>query len=295
MITKRIFILGVLFLFILSFILFCFYISYRIIRPYKESITTSPTEISTNYEEITITGFEGTTIKGWLFKGESDRLIIMVAGVTQTRINPQYDAINIARELLVRKYNVLMYDPRAHGESEGKILTEGAKEGKDLLEVIKLAKEKGYASSNIGILANSLGTVATLTQIENMKEIGAVVVDSPPARIKPIATHVLGVENGVPRIFHPLSFFFVKYVWGVDLDAINSVDHISLAPERVLLILHGEKDPTIPVSDSQEILSRANKKSKLIIFEGAKHIETYKTNPTLYRQEVFTFFDTQLQ
>jgi fermentation-respiration switch protein FrsA (DUF1100 family) len=41
--------------------------------------------------------------------------------------------------------------------------------------------------------------------------------------------------------------------------------------------------------ESEKLLSIANPKSKLVIFPNGKHIETYKSDPALYRKTVFPF------
>lgn len=130
--------------------------------------------------------------------------------------------------------------------------------------------------------------------IDQLKDVGAIVLDSPAANFKPIISDRLWKERSVPIIFHPTIFFFAKSFFGVDLSIIRPIDKIGLDPNRKFLFLHGKNDETIPITNSQQLLAKANKTSKLVVFGDGAHIETFKSDPELYRQEVYKFLDEEL-
>ena len=80
----------------------------------------------------------------------------------------------------------------------------------------------------------------------------------------------------------------------MDIGKAKPIEKIALDPERKLLFLHGAKDETTPLENSKQLLTLANKESKLVVFEEGRHIETYKSDPDLYRKEVFGFLETEL-
>lgn len=85
----------------------------------------------------------------------------------------------------------------------------------------------------------------------------------------------------------------LNLVYHININGIRPIDVVSRVPNRVFLFLHGASDTTIPVTDSEALLAKANKQSTLIIFPNADHVQTYKTNPQLYRSNVYQFIKQQ--
>ncbi|MEX0622141.1 MAG: alpha/beta hydrolase [Candidatus Woykebacteria bacterium] len=259
------------------------------------SIEISPEVISKNYEEVDFQALDGINLKGWLFRSKGKNLIIMVSGLLPNRANVEYLAPMIAKELIEGGYNVLLYDTRSHGLSEGARVGYGSVEGNDVMGAVQFAQTKDFVPKNIGIIADSTGAISTLMVIDQLKEIGPIVLDSTATEFRPIISDRLWKEKLIPPFFHPTIFFFNKTFFGVDLSIIRPIDKIKLAPKRKFLFLHGAQDETIPLKNSQELLADANKKSRLVVFYKGSHIETYKSDPDLYRKEVYSFLEKGFQ
>jgi uncharacterized protein len=279
---------------ILGYFAFSFYAASQIVKANHDRIDISPTIISTDYKDISVQNSDGVDLKGWLFKGSSNKLIIMIAGFRQNRINKDYFGFLIAKELIVLGYNVLVFDNQSTGESVGDYLTFGVKEGRDLVTVVNYAKNNGFEAKNIGIIGDSMGAIALLLVSDQLKDIGAMAVDSPANDLKKTMENILQNEQGVPLIFNPGIFFILKTVYQVDVDSIKPSDHVALVPGRVFLYLHGGKDTSIYPWNSEQLLAVSNPKSELVIFPNGKHIETYKSDPQKYRDTVFPFLEEQL-
>ena len=284
-----IFIIAALFYFGLSL-----YVANAMTSPLARRLEISPEVISKKYEKVSFNATDGVRLKGWLFRNDSKNLIIMVAGLLPNRANVEYLTPMIAEELIEANYSILLYDTRAHGLSEGSRVGYGSVEGNDVVGAVRFAKAKGFGPKNIGIIADSTGAISTLMVIDQLKEVGPIVLDSTATRFKPLISDRLWKEKLIPPFFHPTIFFFDKIFFGVDLSIIRPIDKIKLAPERKFLFLHGAKDETIPLKNSQELLTAANKESRLVVFAGGNHIETYKSDPDLYRKEVYSFLETEL-
>ncbi len=284
-----IFIIAALFYFGLSL-----YVANAMTSPLARRIEISPEIISKNYEEVSFNATDGIGLKGWLFHNDSKNLIIMLGGLLPNRANVEYLAPMIAKELIDRNYSILLYDTRAHGLSEGGRVGYGSVEGNDVVGAVRFAQAKGFEPKNIGIIADSTGAISTLMVIDQLKEVGPIVLDSTATQFKPLISDRLWKEKLIPPFFHPTVFFFNKVLFGADLSVIRPIDKIKLAPERKFLFLHGAKDETIPIQNSQELLTAANKESRLVVFDNGSHIETYKSDPDLYRKEVYSFLETEL-
>lgn len=273
---------------------FSLFVANSLTSPLSVRIDTSAKVISEDFENIQFKASDGLELKGWFFPSYSDKVIVFVTGLIANRINTEYLGPMIARELIEDGYNVLMYDTRAHGESGGKRVGFGSKEGNDVVGAIKFIETKGFDPKSIGIIADSTGAISTLMVIDQLKDIGAIVLDSTATKFQPVIGDRLWKEKHVPPFFDPAIFFFTKDLFGVDLASVRPIDKISLDPNRKFLFLHGALDKTIPLKNSQELLARANKQSKLVVFENGSHIETFKSDPTLYRKEVYQFLDQEL-
>jgi len=290
---KKILIIVVLILAIL-YLGLSLYVSHVMTSPLSRHIDISPEVISNNFEDVEFTASDGVLLKGWLFKSSSEKLVIMVTGLLPNRVNTEYLAPMIMRELIAEGYNVLAYDTRAHGKSAGNRVGYGSVEGMDVVGAGSFAKSRGFESKNISILADSTGAVSTLMVIDQIKDVGAIVLDTPATDFQRIVSNRLWVEKKVPPFFHPTIFFFNRIFFNIDIGKAKPVEKITLDLERKLLFLHAAKDETTPLENSKKLLALANKESKLVVFEKGQHIETYKSDPDLYRKEVFGFLEAEL-
>ena len=273
---------------------FSFYVADAMTAPLSPRIDTSATVISPNYENIDFSASDGVNLKGWFFPSTNNKVIIMVTGLVANRVNTEYLGPLIAQELIAKGYNIIMYDTRAHGLSGGKRVGYGSVEGNDVVGAVNYAKSRGYEAKNIGIIGDSTGAISTLMVIDKLKDVGAIVLDSPATAFAPVISDRLWKEKGVPTFFYPAIFFFDKVAFGVDINSIRPIDKIGLDPNRKFLFLHGALDETIPPINSEELLKAANKSSQRVVFANGNHIETYKSDPALYRSVVYNFLAKEL-
>ncbi|MBI3342448.1 alpha/beta hydrolase [Candidatus Curtissbacteria bacterium] len=266
-----------------------FYVAGRTTSPFRKFTKTSPAVVSNMNEEVSFKASDGVPIRGWFFKGAGNDVVIRVSGITQDRTDGGYLGLLIAKDLLAQGYSVLVYDNRAHGESGGDHVHFGQDEGNDVLGAVAFLKGKGYKPAQIGIMADSMGSNATLMVIEKLNDVGPIILDSAAARVEPVFAEIVTKENGIPSIFLPGVEFVNKVFYGVDVKKINPIEKLALVPERKFLFLHASGDKTIAAENSKMLLKKSNKASRLVIFNSPDHIATYRTDPGLYNKEVFEF------
>lgn len=279
---------------LLGYIGFSFYIAEKFTKPFNNPVNQSATSISSDFLDVEFKTSDNVLLKGWLFRGTNKRAIVMVHGWTQNRLNLDYDGGGIAKELLKQGYTVLMFDLRAHGlslERQGF----GSKEFRDVIAAVELVKEYGFSASQIGILSDSLGAISTLQAAPYLVDVGAIVADSSASDMKELLSLRMELDKHIPPFFHPMIFAIVRFVFNAPLTSDMPIVNIKKTPERVYLFLHGGDDNFIPISNSQELLAAANKKSKLVIIPNATHVHTYRTNPKLYMNTISAFFSAELK
>ncbi len=272
------------------------YIANNLIKSAPNPSDDSPTFVAPQVANVTFLATDGINLHGWFFQNTrpntNNRIIIFVSGIGQNKADSDYYALFIAHNLYQEGYSILLYDPR---EIEPQVLINdlGQTRGNDVLGAVQFAEQKGYEPKNIGIIADSLGTAAVLMVVEKLNTVGPIVIDSGIARMQPVVEHLMASEHGIPSFLYPGVLFLGKVIYHIDIGNINPVNHVKKVPNRAFLFLIGTNDNVVPIENSTELLKAANPASKLVTFSGATHVNTYRSNPTLYLNSVNTFFNQQ--
>ncbi|MEO6693363.1 MAG: alpha/beta hydrolase, partial [Saprospiraceae bacterium] len=135
---------------------------------------------------------------------------------------------------------------------------------------------------------------AAILASNGLKNAGGIVLDSPATEVKTIVSNIMVNEHSVPRFLHPGIYLAAKLLYKLDINEVRPIDHIGALKETPLVFLHGEIDKLISPDNSLELSKKVNKSTK-VIFEGARHVETYKTNPEKYKKIVSEFFAKNLE
>ena len=120
------------------------------VRPPRILSSVHPSHIGLPYESVTIKTSDGLKLSGWFIPREgSDRVVIGLHGYPADKGD-----ILPALMFLLRDFNLLLFDFRYFGESEGRYTTVGGDEVKDLLAAIQFLKERGF--EKIGVWSHSV-------------------------------------------------------------------------------------------------------------------------------------------
>lgn len=152
-------------------------ISNMMVKPHQSPLFDSPTAHGLNYEDVEFTAEDGTTLRGWMILGGTNRVIIQSHfGVQCNRggwtpkghgpMAPWKEDIQFLRQakhFVEHGYSVLMYDLRGHGESDlGPIpwVSWGPEEAKDVIAAVDFVAERSPEAS-IGLLSICMGAAST--------------------------------------------------------------------------------------------------------------------------------------
>lgn len=291
----RFVILAVLVL-VLAFIGISGYIGYSMTRQERLPLAGNPADIGLAFENISFPGIdEKLTLRGWLLPAEdSAPAIIMVHGNGANRNDPTIGTMEIAAGLVGRGYNVLMFDLRGCGESDGKMVSGGYHEKKDLLGAVNYLKNRGF--EKVGVIGFSLGAVTSLLAAAETGDIHAVVSDSSYADLADIMEPEFSKRTSAPRFLLKPILFMIKVMFGVDFTAIRPVDCVAQIASGPVFFIHGENDETIPYKHAERLYRISdNPLNRLWIVPGTDHVGAYKTHPVEYIEKVADFFDSGLR
>ena len=155
--------------------------------------------------------------------------------------------------MLFPRYNLLFFDFRAHGESEGNITTIGAKENRDVIAAAKWVKNKHkennqYKKLPIIIVGVSMGGASALKAASKKKDCcDALIIDSSYADLWETVKDVFGEHSGLPHYpFLPVVEILFYIVSGQNIRKMRPIDYITQITKPILLIHSCYDDHTRP-------------------------------------------------
>ena len=151
------------------------------------------------------------------------------------------------------------FDHRGCGQSEGIFHEVTSLEARcsDLLAAIETIKARNDTSDQIGLFGSSMGG-ATCIAAAGKFEVAATVIFAAPVRSRKIISPSVESSSDLstPSPADTKSFFDLS-------DRISIVHNI--------LIIHGDQDHVVPVSNALELYKKAGKPKKLIVQKGGDH------------------------
>ena len=254
---------------------------YTSIRPPRIVSSLTPKHLKFDYENVRFKTSDGLTLSGWFIPGETatKKTLILLHGYPADKGD-----ILPALSFLHKNYNLLLFDFRYLGESEGKYSTAGANEVRDLLAAIQFLKTKGI--KEVGVWGFSMGGAVALMSIKKAPEIKAVVSEASYASLALMALELFRI----PVLKYPLAYLvglWAKIFLGIDLREISPVKAVQNTTIPLLLI-HSSTDAVIPFSHAQ-FLQKAleeNPRAEFWFHTGFAHGQL----GTEYQKRVGDFF-----
>ena len=250
----------------------------------------SPDEYGLGYETIEFKTTDKLILRGvWIPTSGSDKAVIILHGH-----GGSYD-LDLYRAPALQKagFNVLLFDFRAHGRSEGKRMTFGYEERRDVLGAIEFLHNRGI--QHIGLLGFSYGGIVSMVTAPDCAPIQAVISDGGPARMR-TAIAARGVEMGFPSwLSKPVAWliiFITSVRLGVNLFQYEPIHWVGKISPRPILFIHGDQDQYLP--DFDELYTKANIPKELWRLLDAGHTTASQLYPEEHTKRVIEFFKQYL-
>jgi dipeptidyl aminopeptidase/acylaminoacyl peptidase len=276
------------------------YGSSRLIRRRVPDAPSDPAQYGLTYEEVTFPSRGGLILRGCFIPVSGARGTVVFCHGHAGSMDPDVKYVPAFYE---RGYNVLMFDFRGHGRSEGQHVSMGYHERQDLLGAVDYLQSRGI--DRVGVLGFSMGGAVAMATAPQSEAIRAVVSDGGFARLSD--TIAAGVRErspssrsgqGLPGFLASMVGHLIVWLMGLRLgcslseaDPIRWVDRI--AP-RALFIIHGALDPFVAVEEARELYAAAGEPKEIWIVPEAGHREADRRHPEEYCHRVLAFFDQWL-
>ncbi len=253
------------------------------IRECKEKLREMP------HEDMFIMSDDGLKLHATYFRNEgSKKIAICFHGYTSEGMN---DYSTLAIFYKKNGYNLLLVDERAHGQSEGTYIGFGCLDRHDAkLWIDEMIKKHGE-DCKILLHGDSMGgsTVLMTTGLELPPQVKAAVSDCAFTSAWDVFTSVLKNMYHLPAF--PLMQISNKMIYkraGYKLDECDA--RVEVAKAKIpILFIHGSADSFVPCSMVHELYEACKTEKKLVIVEGAGHVESCYRDADLYEGTIEEF------
>jgi fermentation-respiration switch protein FrsA (DUF1100 family) len=205
-------------------------------------------------ESVWFNSADGTRLHGWFFEAEAKpetATVVYFHGNGGNISNVSWVGQWFAKE----GFNVLLFDYRGYGASEGEVGSESALYADGDAAVAFVVNTKAADPSRVVLYGQSLGT-AVVADVASRQQVGAVVLESGFSSASSVASTAL---PWLPRWLH----FLGK-------NRFESARKL-VTVRAPILIAHGDPDPVIPTEEAQMLFVSANEPKQLLIVRGGGH------------------------
>lgn len=234
------------------------------------------------YQSIDLLTNDGIHLAAWYTPPKNGVVILLAHGYGEKRPEWVY-------ELLARKkFGVLAWDARAHGQSGGEISTIGYLEVLDVKAALDFALAQPGVE-HVGAWGGSMGAATLIRAAAEFPQIEAVFADSSFTSLDDEVNYLVPYP-----LINPLAKFIAQAETGIRLEAVDPLEDIARISPRPVYIVHSKADAVAPPDAGERLFNAAREPRFLWETETAHHLQMYLDNPRRYQRRLVEFFDQWL-
>ena len=241
------------------------------------------------FEAVSITSHDGLRLTGrYYHTADGAPLKFIFHG---WRSNVLRDCGGGAKMAFDAGYNLLLVNQRAHGDSDGNVITFGIKEKYDCLDWIQYAIDRFGKDVKIILGGISMGaaTVLMASALDLPKNVKCISADcgytSPEAIIRKVCREDMKIPDWLGFPFVRLGARLFGKFSIMDGGALEAVKNAKVP----LMIMHGSEDDFVPYSMCHQIYNAIEGKKVLFTVEGAGHGMCYFAKTEEYEKTLLQF------
>lgn len=240
-------------------------------------------------EDIYIKSFDNLKLHGIMIKCKNSKGILLLAhGYRSTKERDIYSSLS---EYYNLGFDILVIDQRGCGTSEGKYITFGLNESKDINKWVNYL-HKNYPNKSIVLGGISLGATSVL--LVNNPHVNCIIADSgfisPWEEINYCIKHYFHIPG---IIFLPAINIFTNIISNFDLKKANTINNLKKLNIPILFI-HGGDDDFVPCINTDLNYDNYHGPKELLIVDKANHGMSYLVDKNLYISTIKSFLDKYL-
>lgn len=241
------------------------------------------------FTEYSVKSFDGLTLRGRYYEqAKNSPIELMFHGY---RGSAERDLCGGIQRCFSLGRNVLIVDQRAHGRSDGNVITFGLYEAKDCLKWVELIRREFGENQKIILCGISMGaaTVMLAAGEELPDSVVGVLADCGYSSAREIISSVIEKMHLPARPLYPLVRLGAIIFGGFDPDKAN--------PEKALkncripiMFIHGEADDFVPCEMSRLNLAAVSSPKGIFTVPNAGHGAAYLADTEGYLRAVSDFY-----
>jgi fermentation-respiration switch protein FrsA (DUF1100 family) len=266
------------------------------VRPKRIPPVHTPGDLGiTDWEEVRFPTPDGLQLAGWFLPpdaGGDGATLIYLHGARTNR----EEMLLQAAMLRQHGYGALLFDLRAHGESEGTVSTLGYAEVEDLRGAVAYLRARPEVNGErIGVVGSSMGGAVAIRGAARIPEVRAVVAQSAYASVEDnVASGVRAFMRLPPFLFAPLVTWLAERETGLDVRQVRPIDDVAHIAPRAILIVHGALDPAVPPENGVRLYEAAREPKELYLVPGAGHGGFMLAEPQEFERRLVRFLERHL-
>jgi pimeloyl-ACP methyl ester carboxylesterase len=204
---------------------------------------------------------EGVKLRGWQCRASGQRrgTIVYLHGIADNRSS----SAGAIQRFTAKGFDVVAYDSRRHGQSEGEVCTYGFYEKRDLRRVID-----ALDPMRIVLIGTSLGAAVAMQEAATDERIVGIVAAEVFSDLRTVASE--RASGFLPSSVVRKAFTIAEQRGGFTVDAVSPAEAARSVRVPVLLI-HGAEDRDTPPTHSQRVYEALLGRKRLILVPSAGH------------------------
>ena len=242
----------------------------RLILKPSFSINTTPNELGMSYEDVwlPVTTPQGNIEKvhGWWINPNTypEKVLLYLHGIGG---NVSYN-LSTVQTYYDQGYSILIIDYRGYGRSKGQFPREAEIYRDSQIAWDYLTEERQIKPQNIFIYGHSLGGAVAIDLAVRQPEAAGVIVEN-------TFTSMMDMINYSGFIYQ---LFPSRLLLHQRFDSLGKLSSLKVP----LLLIHGTSDRTVPHTMSETLFQAATVPKKLVLVEGADHVNISAIAPEKY-------------
>jgi uncharacterized protein len=259
------------------------------VHPRRVALDDDPGRHGLRHDDVAFASpLDGTTLRGWYIPAPrtTGRAVVIVPGIDDNRLVSGI-ALPLAAGLVADGFDVLAFDLRAQGASDGDTLSFGAREQDDVLGAVAFARARG--ARHVAALGFSMGAAAAMLAAARSPDVEALVLDSAFASWPATLREQLRSGWHLPDPLVDYGVLLYRVLSGTDPATVVPADVVDDLATRPILFIAGADDRAVDPADGARMAAAAGPSAQYVLVPGAGHVGAYRADPAAYTARVRAF------
>ncbi len=238
---------------------------------------------------------DGQELGAWLVRGDRKKgCVLLLHGYRNSRSQ----MLPVMQCLAEAHFTVLAITLRAHGDSTGEVNDLGLSARHDVVAAVEFL-QKECPRRPIYIVGRSLGAATAIFAAKDLNgRVAGYFLEQPFKDLKSATWNRL--QHYLPPVLDWIAYGGLR-LWApvflpVDPDQVSPYDHVQDIPENVpVVFVTGSADRHAHLDEVTAMFRRIESHARLVVFDGAQHVDLDRANPELYRTTLLSFLDRPLE